>query len=182
MAGCALLSAVGAIVAIGALPHLNTASTVYLSAVDDIDRTDAVSRVADLHSGLVLHAVVSIVGLLVFAPLARAVRRPWGWARVVTWISALIQSVALGFAIPTGLDALVSPNGGEASAVVRQALADLLPGWYSDFTTILVAARLAAILAFSYLLLRSTSGEFYERRHLDAPAGLWTFARRSDPA
>ena len=89
------------------------------------------------------------------------------------------MSFGLALVLASSPETLVSPDGSDTPAVSK-ALDDLLIGWYPSVTSVLVAAQLAAMLAFSLLLLRTASGEFYHRQREDGPAGLWTFAPRSD--
>jgi hypothetical protein len=178
MAGCAVLSAVGAGLAITALRHLNSASVAYLRVVAAVDHIDAADQVGNLHGDLVLHAVLGVVGLVTLAPLSVAVRRPRPIARVGAWISALVLSAGLALVLASSPESLVSPDGFEAPEV-RKALADLLFGWYPSVTSVLTAIQIAAMLTFSLLLLRTTSSDFY-RPQDQGPTGLWTFARQPD--
>ncbi len=179
MAGCAVLSAIGAGIAITAVMHLNAASVIYLGIAPDADQPDASTLVADIHSDLVLHAIVEIAGLVALTVLSVLVRRPWPIARIGAWISAVLMSFGLALVLASSPEALVSPDGSDTPAVSK-ALNDLLVGWYPAVTSVLVAVQIAAILVFSLLLLRTASGEFYRRQREDGPAGLWTFAPRSD--
>jgi hypothetical protein len=179
MAGCAVLSAIGAGIAITSVLHLNTASVIYLGVAADADRAYASTLVADIHSDLLLHAVVEIAGFVALTLLSVLARRPWPIARIGAWISALLMSFGLALVLASSPETLVSPDGSDTPAVSK-ALDDLLIGWYPSVTSVLAAAQLAVILAFSLLFLRTTSGEFYHRQREDGPAGLWTFAPRSD--
>lgn len=178
IAGCAVLSAAGTVAALGALHHLNAASVRYLGLVGDENLSAATDRVTTIHGNVALHLVLSIAGVLLLAPIAVAVRRPWPPARLLAWTVGLLLCAGLAFAIPTGTDALVSGSG--LDAPVRAALEDLLPGWYGDVTTLLVAAQFGATIGFGVLLMRTPSGEFYHPPVTEGPAGLWTFARPDD--
>ena len=180
MAVCVALSAAGAGAAIAAIRHLNTAGAVYLALVAGADRSDAAGLVAEIHSDLVLHAVISIAGIVSLAPLALAVRRPWSKARSAAWICGVVLSAGLAFALATSPENLASPNGFETAAV-RRAMNGLVAGWYPGLTSVLVGAQLVATFAFSVFLLRASSAEFYFRPHQDGPASLHTFLRSPDP-
>ena len=179
MAGCAILSAIGAAAAIASLLHLHAAGGTYLDVVPDADNAAAAGLVADVHSDLLLHAVVGIGGLAALALVSFSVRRPWRIARIGAWISALVLSFGLALVLASSPENLVSPDGSETPAVGK-ALSDLLFGWYPAVTSVLMAVQLAATIAFSLLLMRTASGEFYHRPHEDGPAGLWTFAPRAN--
>ena len=179
MAGCAILSAIGGAIAITSLVHLNAVGAAYVNVVPVDERADAADLVANVHSDLLLHAVVGIAGLVALALLSVAVRRPWRKARIAAWISALVLSFGLALVLAGSPEILVAPDTFDSPAV-RSALNDLLAGWYPALTSVLVAIQLAATFAFSVLLLRADSAEFYRPRHEDAPDGLWTFAPRSD--
>jgi branched-subunit amino acid ABC-type transport system permease component len=173
------MSAIGAGIAIASVRQLNTAKVIYLGVAADADQADASTLVADVHSDLMLHAVVEIAGLAALTLLSVVIRRPWRIARIGAWISALLLSFGLALVLASSPETLVSPDGSDPPAVSK-ALADLLIGWYPAVTSVIAAAQLAAIFAFSLLLLRTASGEFYQRQREDGPAGLWTFAPRSD--
>ena len=85
----------------------------------------------------------------------------------------------LAATIPTGSEALLSGSGLD-DPQLRAALADLLPGWYGDITTLLIAAQFGATIAFGILLMRTPSGEFYRPPVAEGPAGLWPFIRPDD--
>ena len=179
MVGCAVLSAIGGGIAITSLLHLDTASVIYLDVVPDADHAAAASLVAEVHSDLLLHAVVDIAGLAALALLRLSVRRPWRIARIGAWISALVLSFGLALVVSSSPENRVSPDGFETPAAGK-ALGDLLLGWYPSVTSVLAAIQLAAMFAFSVLLLRTASAEFYRSPREDGPAGLWTFAPPSN--
>jgi len=179
IAGCAGLSAIGAATAITSVLHFNTASVIYLDVVPDADHAAAAGVVADLHSDLLLHAIVDIAGFAALALLSLSVRRPWRIARIGAWITSLVLSFGLALVLTSSPENLVSPDEFDTPAVGK-ALDNLLFGWYPAVTSVVVAVQLAAMVASSVLLLRTASGEFYQRPHENGPAGLWTFAPRSD--
>ena len=179
IAVCAALSATGTVVALSALHHLSTASVRYLGLVGEENLSAANDRVTTIHGNIALDLVLSVAGVLLLTPIAAAVRRPWRSARVLAWSAGLLLCAGLALAIPTGSDALLSGSALD-NAQVRAALADLLPGWYADITTLLIAAQFGATIGFGVLLMRATSGEFYNPPATEGPAGLWTFVRRED--
>ena len=81
IAGCAVLSAAGTVVALGALHHLSTASVRYLGLVGDENLSAATERVTTIHGNVALHLVLSVAGVLLLTPAVAAVRRPRPWAR-----------------------------------------------------------------------------------------------------
>ena len=179
IAGCAVLSAAGGVAAFAALHHLSLASVRYLGLVGEENLSAANDRVITVHGNVALHLVLSVAGILLLTPIAVAVRRPWRPARVLAWTAGLVLCAGLALAIPTGTDALLSGSPLDG-AQVRAALGDLLPGWYPDVTTLLIAAQFGATIGFGVLLLRGPSGEFYNPPVTEGPAGLWTFARRTE--
>jgi hypothetical protein len=171
---CAVLNAVGMYAATWALRHLRGAGQTYLEVVGDRDA--ALRLLADVRASLFLHLVVSIVGLLGLAPLAVSVRRPHPAARVAAWIIGALVCAGLILVIAAGPDSLVSPVGGEPPAV-RDALDDLLIGWYPGLTSILVTVELAATAVYSVLLFGIHASDFYYSRR-EGVGGLWTVLRR----
>jgi hypothetical protein len=98
---------------------------------------------------------------------------------VLAWSAGLLLCAGLAVAIPTGTEALVTGSGLD-DPQLRAAVADLLPRWYGDVTTVLSAAQFAATIGFGILLMRTPSGEFYRPPGTEGPAGLWTFIRPDD--
>ncbi len=87
--------------------------------------------------------------------------------------------MGLALVLVSSPETLVTPDGFETPEVSK-ALGDMLVGWYPSVTSVLTALQFAATLAFSLLLLRTTAGDFYAPPPNEGPAGLWTFAPRSN--
>lgn len=161
-ATCAVLSAASAGGAIAAIRHLDAAAPSYLRVVDDANRPYAAQLVTDVHSHLVVHAVIGVAGLVVFAPLSLAIRRPRRIARVAAWTGSVLLATGLAYIVATGPEALVLPTGMETRDV-RVALDNLLAGWYPALTGTLAITVLVAGFTLSLLLLRTSAADFYDR-------------------
>jgi hypothetical protein len=114
VAGCALLSAMGVYAAAEALSHLGPAGVAYLRVADDGGSADAL--LADIHTSLVTHLVVSLAGLMSMVPLAVGVRRPRPAYRAAAWVAGGIVALGLAYSVllartPSSDFYHVSPEG-----------------------------------------------------------------------
>jgi uncharacterized membrane protein YhaH (DUF805 family) len=170
----AVLCAVGVCAAVAALRNLAGAGPALLKVSTEYD-TD-VARIAEIHTELVIFAVISVVGLVLLAPLAFAVRRRWRAARMAAWIAGVGYAVVLTFSLAGGPDVIAGSTGLETPPE-KVAIAHLLPDWYVYLTSLLTAAGLAAVIAFSILLARA--GEFYRNVQATESDGLWRLRSNS---
>jgi hypothetical protein len=172
MALSAVLSAAGACAAFAALRHLAVAGPTYVNLVDNIDRADARKLVIGVHGGLMIHAAICVTGVVVLAPLSLALRRRSRLVRPFAWGAAVLLTAALAFMIGTDTQASLPGNINDA---VSRAEDNLIAGWYPVLTSFLVAAQLAAMIAFAVLLLQASATAFYDTR--DSGTEVWTLRR-----
>jgi hypothetical protein len=176
LGAAAILCAVGLYAAVAALRNLASAGPALLKVSTEYESD--VKRIAQIHAELVIFAVISVAGLVLFTVLAFAVRRRWRVARTAAWVVGFGYAVALAFAVAGGPDVLSGSTGLETPPEVV-AIAHLLDDWYVYLTSLLTAAGLASVITFSILLARANA--FYRDTEATESEGLWRLRSNQAP-
>lgn len=177
MATAATLATLDAIEAVAGIRHVDAGSDTLLRVIDDPGQARYI--ISSLHSSLHYNLAVGAGLVLLFLPLAYAVRRPSRRIRTTIWVLAVMAWAVLGCGLATGPDILSTPTGTEDPAV-QHAWSDLLPGWYTSVHAITVFLILVALTAAALLLTRSALTTFYSRNDPPGDTDVWSHLRRDD--
>ena len=150
---------VDAIAAASRLVAIAGASDAVLNAAHGASQ-DGAELVASARSSTWFNGVVAIVGLLVLAGLAFAVRRRARRSRggVVLGAAALAGVLLFGAAADRGTDA--TPDATQPEAL-RAALEQLTPAWYAPTHSVFVGVAVIGVIAAAIAVTRVSSIDFY---------------------
>src|SRR5262245_5595996 len=156
LVGAAIVAAASVVCAVIALAHMNNA----IWKLEDVGVP--VREVKELHESLggslTSIVVLSALATVLVAVSAAVVRRPSSRPRLVACLGAIIALFLAFVTLSASPEELISANG---PAPVRVAYANLLPSWYSYFTSMSVAVEAIVLIAAIVFMYRTDAGEYY---------------------
>jgi hypothetical protein len=158
----AVVAATGMLVAtIGAWVHLVAAA--HLAPNDSDARATILTDKSTLALNLVEVLATGLAGLM----LAVLIRRPLQWARVATFVFAVVVTAMLLCGLNTG-----PIDGGEVYG--------LYPGWFLGVNALLGIVVIGTVIAAAIILASSSATDFYRRASRLADDPQWTsFVQRN---
>jgi hypothetical protein len=158
----AAVSAGGVVLDLVALARVRAATPALIraSAGVSVDTFDPGDLTVEIRGILHLGLLVAVLCVVLSAASAVVVPRPTQRARYATAAVAVLMVLLIGIALAGSPETLVARDETFAPAL-QDAIARLVPGWYSTVNSIVTALQVIGLVAIFVYLLRTDAGDYY---------------------